>query len=187
MADTTFYLLRHCTAVGQAPDAPLTPAGRVQAESLAAALVGHGVERIVSSPWQRAIDSIAPFARRLGLTLETDHRLTERALGTDLTDWRTALRATFDDPDLCYPGGESSRAATARGLAALADALHGGARTVALVTHSNLLALLLRHFDPRIGYAGWKALTNPDVFRVRLSDDTVDVERIWRPLPSWGS
>jgi 2,3-bisphosphoglycerate-dependent phosphoglycerate mutase len=184
MTASVVYLIRHCAAAGQAPDAALTPAGRAQSKSLAVALAGAGIERIVSSPWQRAIDSIAPLARRLGLTVQTDARLVERALGTDFADWRAALRASFEDPDLRCPGGESGSAATVRGLAALADALHGEARTVALVTHGNLLALLLRHLGPRVGYAEWEALTNPDVFRARLGGDTPIVERIWRPAPA---
>ena len=39
-----------------------------------------------------------------------------------------------------------------------------------IVTHGNLLALLLRHFDGRVGFAAWEALTNPDVYRVTLGN-----------------
>jgi broad specificity phosphatase PhoE len=35
-----------------------------------------------------------------------------------------------------------------------------------LVTHGNLMALLLKNFDDRIGFAEWQQLTNPDVYRI---------------------
>lgn len=173
------YLIRHCSAEGQLPDADLTDEGRQQAEALADALMSAGIERVVCSPFRRAQDSIAPLARRLGLTVEIDDRQAERVLGSGFPDWREALRATFEDPELCFEGGESCRVAMARGVAVLEEALRCGARGTAIVTHGNLLALLLRHFDPRVGYAEWQALTNPDVFRVTVSDTSAMASRVW--------
>lgn len=175
----SLYLIRHCAAEGQAPDAPLTASGREQAERLADALHREAIDRIISSPFTRARDSIAPLARRLGLDVEIDHRLAERVLGSGFADWRAALRATFDDPDLCFDGGESCRVATARGVAVLDEVLRGDGRAAAVVTHGNLLALLLRHFDSRVGYAEWESLSNPDVFRVTIADVGAVVARIW--------
>jgi 2,3-bisphosphoglycerate-dependent phosphoglycerate mutase len=173
------YLIRHCAAAGQEPDAPLTTAGCEQAIALADALAAAGIERILCSPFRRAQDSIAPLAKRLGLTVETDDRLTERALGSGFDDWREALRATFDDPDLSFEGGESSAVAMARGRAALRDTFDAGNSTTAVVTHGNLMALLLRHFDPLFGYDAWERLTNPDVFRVIKVPGAVLTERVW--------
>jgi 2,3-bisphosphoglycerate-dependent phosphoglycerate mutase len=176
----TIYLIRHCAAEGQEPDASLTDAGRGQAVALANTLATAGIDRIVSSPFRRARDSIAPLAQHLRVDVEIDNRLAERVLGTGLVDWRAALRTTFDDPDLCFEGGESCNVATARGVAALWDAVDHRGHPTAVVTHGNLLALLLRHFDPSVGYAEWERLTNPDVFRVIMSDGHASTERIWR-------
>jgi 2,3-bisphosphoglycerate-dependent phosphoglycerate mutase len=173
------YLVRHCSATGQAAEAPLTPEGEAQAERLADFLAPLGVERIVSSPFARARASVEPLARQLGLTVEVDERLAERVLcGEPRPDWREQLRASFDDLDLCLPGGESSWAAMARGRAALEHVARGGASTVVVVTHGNLLALLLRSLDGRFGYEGWAALGNPDVFRAALGD-APSFSRIW--------
>ncbi|MDP8925085.1 MAG: histidine phosphatase family protein [Chloroflexota bacterium] len=174
------YLVRHCQAAGQEPDAPLTPAGEARARDLAEFLGERGIRRIVSSPFARGRASVAPLAERLGLAVEIDDRLAERVLcGAPLVDWRERLRASFDDVDLCLDGGESSRVAMARGAAALRDALDG-ARPVVVVTHGNLLALLLRHLDDRSGFTAWERLTNPDVFSITVLADALRVERIWR-------
>ena len=45
------YLVRHCSAAGQAPDRPLTAEGEAQALRLADFLVPFDVARIVSSPF----------------------------------------------------------------------------------------------------------------------------------------
>ena len=43
----------------------------------------------------------------------------------------------------------------------------GGKRTV-IVTHGNLLALLLQWVDAAVGYEHWSRLSNPDVFLVQI-------------------
>lgn len=176
----SLYLVRHCQAVGQAPDAPLTPEGAAQAVVLADLLAPVGIERIVASPYRRACDSVMPLAARLGLPVEADDRLIERVLSpTPLADWRAHLQTSFDDLDYCLPGGESSRDAATRGLAALHDAQSPPARATVIVTHGNLLALLLRQFDTRVGFAAWVALSNPDVYRVDPAEPHQPLARLW--------
>lgn len=166
--------------MGQQPDAPLTALGHAQAGDLADLLCRCGVTRIVSSPFARAVQSIVPLSDRIGIPIETDERLQERVLcGGSLLGWREQLRATFDDLDLCLPGGESSRAAMARGRSAVDDLLPSATGAIVVVTHGNLLTLLLKSFDPRVGYAEWERLTNPDVYRVQVAGDDTAVERVW--------
>jgi 2,3-bisphosphoglycerate-dependent phosphoglycerate mutase len=177
------YLVRHCQSSGQAPDAPLTPLGHEQAERLAEVLDGREIVRIVSSTFLRAQQSVGPLSGRLGLPVELDARLVERNLTSEpLDDWRGALRAAWDDHDLALPGGESSQAATARGLAALRDILAHGRLPAVVVTHGNLLSLLLHAFDGRPGYPTWEALSNPDLCEVvNLPPDSFAVTRTWIP------
>ena len=62
-----------------------------------------------------------------------------------------------------------------------ATALPGadGSAGIVVVTHGNLLALLLRSFDPAVGYAHWERLTNPDVYRVAVASGVARVARVW--------
>ena len=57
-------------------------------------------------------------------------------------------------------------------------ALHAADVTV-LVTHGNLMTLLLKHFDPRIGFTEWQRLTNPDVYRVVIAPEHAEIARVW--------
>lgn len=173
----TLYLVRHGKATGQAPEAPLTPEGAAQARVLADFFPGGSIDRIVSSPFTRAIQSIEPLAKRLGLGIKTDDRLVEAILSTiDYPDWLDRLRFTFSDFDLSFDGGESSRTATARAVAALNDALQSGAGSTLVVTHGRLMTLMLKHFDSKYGFEDWRNLRTPDVYRVKMKDGSSGVE-----------
>ncbi|MEO8603658.1 MAG: histidine phosphatase family protein [bacterium] len=162
-------LVRHCESTAQHSEAPLTARGLVQAEALAHRLTPLAPDHLVSSPYLRARQSIAPLAQRLGLDVAIDARLRERRLGDEpIDDWRAAVRASFEALDGALPGGESSRVAQQRGRAALDDILAGAHRLPVVATHGNLLALLLTSIDGRFGYAGWESLANPDVFVVEV-------------------
>jgi 2,3-bisphosphoglycerate-dependent phosphoglycerate mutase len=185
MSSPAVYLVRHCQSSGQAPAAPLTELGQQQALQLAEVLAGHGIRRIVSSPYTRARQSIEPLAERLGLAVETDERLVERVLAAEsLPDWQDRIRASFDDLTLTLPGGESTATAAERGMQALAEVLRNDLVPAVVVSHGNLLAALLNHLDGRPGFETWSGLTNPDLFRVVALEATGSagrwsIERVW--------
>ena len=78
------YLVRHAKAGSRerwtAPDRdrPLSPPGRIQADALAQ-LLGPTTRRVVSSPYVRCVETVAPLAEALGLRVENDDRLGEGA------------------------------------------------------------------------------------------------------------
>jgi 2,3-bisphosphoglycerate-dependent phosphoglycerate mutase len=162
-------LVRHCESTGQAPDAPLSAEGYRQAEALASRLLRSPVDLIVSSPFRRARETIEPFALRGGLQVQVDDRLAERRLASPpVPDWRDYVRRSFDEPDLRAPGGESGAETLARGRAAIDAVLAGGHRLAVVVSHGQLLSLVIDSVSSDFGYAGWASLRNPDVYR--LSD-----------------
>ncbi|OUC12182.1 MAG: histidine phosphatase family protein [Alkalinema sp. CACIAM 70d] len=173
------YLVRHCQATGQEPDAPLTEIGKQQAIVLADRLSKVPVERIISSPFTRACQSITPLSERLGLTVEVDERLIERVLSSvPLDNWRKRLAETFVDLDLSFEGGESSRTAMTRGVSVVRQAMQETANSIIIVTHGNLMALILKYFNEQVGYAEWENLQNPDVYTVRFSREGTSVEQM---------
>jgi len=173
----TIYLVRHCQTSGQEPDAPLTLLGQQQAVALADCLAKESIRRIVSSPFLRAYQTAQPLAQICELKIETDERLRERTLsGVPIDNWREKLEFSFTDLDFCLPGGESSRAAMTRGLAALSDIMHSDSLTTVVVTHGNLMTLLLKSFNNAVGFAEWTALSSPDVYRIEYTEKLVCVE-----------
>ena len=138
----TLYIVRHCKAEGQEANAPLTPEGVSQSNGLADLLANADIDRIISSPYTRAAQSIRPLSQRLNLAVELDSRLVERLLCSDSRpDWQEHLFASFVDLDLRLEGGESSREAMQRAVAVITDVQRHGALNTLLVTHGNMMAL----------------------------------------------
>jgi 2,3-bisphosphoglycerate-dependent phosphoglycerate mutase len=172
------YLVRHCQAAGQDPDAPLTEIGQQQAIILTSWLSDMSIGRIISSPFIRAYQSIVPLSEHLGLTIEVDDRLVERVLSpVPLDNWRQKLAETFIDLDLSFGEGESSRTAMMRGVSVVNQAVQQTTDPVVIVTHGNLMTLILKHFNERVGYAEWENLQNPDVYCIRVSGEGTFTER----------
>src|SRR4029079_1158602 len=137
-------LVRHCESSGPWPEAPLTDRGRAQAVRLADFLTEYRIDAIVSSPYRRARDTIAPFAVATGLALSIDPRLAERRMSEEPdADWRETLRRSFADPEHRLPGAESARETVARGRAAIGDLLTGPWRMPVAVSHGQLIGLVL--------------------------------------------
>ncbi|MBA4494480.1 histidine phosphatase family protein [Paenactinomyces guangxiensis] len=175
------YIVRHCCAEGQEPEASLTAEGQVQAKKLLSFFAGIKVDQIISSPYVRAIESIRPLAEERNISITTDQRLIERRLcGRKLPDWLERLQETFEDPDLCLEGGESSRAAMKRVVPVAEELLCREDGNSVIVSHGNLITLLLKHFDERFGFEEWKKMSNPDVFRITVSGGEQKVERLWK-------
>ncbi|WP_309147231.1 histidine phosphatase family protein [Paenibacillus illinoisensis] len=179
----SIYLIRHAKATGQEPNAELTDDGLRQAERLAEKLAVHSIAYIVSSPWKRALQTAAPLARAASQHIHTDERLQERVLSTrHLENWMEVLERTYTDENFAEEGGESSRIATARGMEVLEECWSRPEQSVAVITHGNILSLLLRHYQRSFGYEEWRLLTNPDVYvleRQRGEQGPPSIRRIW--------
>ena len=172
------YLIRHCEATGQAPEAELTGRGKGQAEELAEHLKDESITRIISSPYLRAIQSIAPFSALKEIEIETDDRLVERKLSEgDLPDWLQKLENSFEDLDLKFNGGESSNEAMKRATQVINNISEDEDNIATVVTHGNLLTLILKHFNDEIGFEHWKNLRNPHVWLLDFSDKVVQIKQ----------
>lgn len=177
------YLIRHCKATGQEPSAQLTIEGHLEAELLADLLTEKQIDYIVSSPYDRAMSTIGPLAQKHKLTINIDHRLRERVLSSNVLDnWMAELKETYEDLDIALPGGESSREAMNRGVSVIEEVLGRAERNIVVVTHGNLMSLVLKYFDNKYGFDEWSRLTNPDVYEIFMNKDEVlpYINRIWK-------
>lgn len=174
------YVIRHCEAEGQPPEAPLTEKGCNQALNLSSNFSQKNIERIISSPFKRAIDTIQPFAEAFKIKVETNDKLTERVLSSkNLSDWPEKLSNTFDDMELKYEGGESSQEAMERIVEVVEEVFESEYNNTIIVTHGNLMALLLRYYNNKFGFEDWKNLSNPDVYVLVSENNNVSYKRLW--------
>ena len=128
-------------------DLPLNQEGLRQAEILARAAVGKGIQRIIASPMLRARQTAGAVAEKLGLPVETDPRLMEQDYGI----YEGVSR--FDQGFLGnkrlfafrYPGGESMMQVAAR-CYPLLEELRDEPGPVLLVCHGGVARVIRSYF-----------------------------------------
>jgi probable phosphoglycerate mutase len=140
----TLILTRHGEAapgdimLGGQLDVTLTPKGRLEAEALGRRLTGVRIDRIISSPMLRALETAQTIAT--GRPVELDERLRELDYGrwegltyAEIEDRDPELRARWDhDPGSTHsPGGESGEEVAARALSFLVELLEAELATAA--------------------------------------------------------
>ncbi|MDD9969015.1 MAG: histidine phosphatase family protein [Myxococcales bacterium] len=173
MADTVLYLVRHAESRPDftLPEAdwPLSERGHSQAQELVPVLSALKIDVLYSSPYVRAMDTIKPAAARLGIGIRVHDDLRERELskhGLGDAFWPTVQRS-WAERDFALQGCESYNDCQRR----IVPAIHGIAaahpgRTIALASHGNALAVYLEHVHGSFGYERWRAMRNPDLFRI---------------------
>lgn len=159
-------LIRHCETTGQSADSPLTPKGQADALALAAPLKSLGIDAAYSSPYGRAVATIAPAAAACGLELKIDARLRERAVHwiDGREEWLAHITRGMAEPDYKLDDEESFAETAARGLAALADIAAAGHTLPAIASHGQALSAILRSADPNFGVDQWRTMRNPHLF-----------------------
>lgn len=141
----------------------------------------YPIELVISSPFTRALHTIEPFIRKNNIPFKIDYRLSERLLSNEgFPDWLEKLKETYVDKDLKFTGGESSNEATHRISELVKELKLSNHMSVVIVTHGNIMSLLLNHFQPHFGFDEWKQLSNPDVFEIEFNNKQTVVNRIWR-------
>jgi 2,3-bisphosphoglycerate-dependent phosphoglycerate mutase len=188
MQTTTFFLLRHAESAPDRtlPEAdwPLSSRGEAQSQALILVLGQLGIERIVSSPYLRAQRTVLPFANQAGLKIEIDPDLRERKLAEGIiVEWETLIRRAWADPSFRAPGGESGmecqrRIATCIQRWIVDMALESSPTTTLLFSsHGNAIGLYLNLIDPTFGFENWRAMRNPDLYRLVYQDQQVTWDR----------
>lgn len=181
---TTFYLVRHAHANWvPSENRPLSDKGVQKTERVADILQSLPITHIYSSPYRRAAQTVEPLAQRLDLPLIIYPDLRERQLaGSPVDDFEEANERVWHDPTFAHPGGESNVVAQERGVQAIARLRQQHPREhIAVASHGTLLALILQHFNPELGYEFWRAMAMPDIYRLSFpTGKDVDITRLWQ-------
>lgn len=133
------------------PDPPLSAEGRAQAAALVARLTPTPPERVLVSPYRRALETGRVLATAFGAELIVEPLLRERcAFSCDIGTPASRLREEWPDlgfdglPEIWWGGLIESDASLERRCRDFLGALsrHGPRRTVALVSHWGFIRAL---------------------------------------------
>ena len=144
---------------------PLSTAGRAAAACLAATLKDRSIERVLSSPARRALDTAAPLVASRECGLRTDARLIERDFGPGwIDDFDAFVARAFADRTTCENGAESFDACAERMLSVVREI--DPAVPTAVVGHGQAIAACLSGAGIAFSFDDWRNLAMPDVLVV---------------------
>lgn len=159
------YIARHgettWNAVGRYQgrlETPLSPLGQAQAQALARALEPKHIERIISSPLSRCVQTALPLSIEIGVPIETDPLLLEIAHGKWEGRYRDEIART--EPELYRMWREHPERVRFEGGESLADV-------------ANRWKQFVTTFDPRVNTV---LVTHDIVVRLAI------LERTGRPM-----
>lgn len=154
---TTVYLIRHAESDHEIRDAktrPLTPKGLKDADSLAGFFTDIPVTRIFSSPYLRAVQTIAPLSNEKNLPCQTDDRIREWMGGRPFPHelFENRMREMFEDESFTGSGAESLKALKKRTREFIMHLLSRyPGETIVAGTHALAMTAAAKNYDDSIG------------------------------------
>jgi len=178
---TTVYFIRHAeperTADSMYTDRtyPLTAKGVEDRKLVNAFLRDKNIDVVLSSPFKRAVDTVAEFAAQIGCEVELvedfrERAITEKWLGID--EFKLFARKQWDDHTYKLPDGESIAEVQERKLSALKNVLKRYCgKNIVVGTHGMALSTLLMHYDNGFGYDQHVEMPMPYVVKMVFDGD----------------
>lgn len=108
---TTIYFVRHCQSDHSVHDdrtRPLTPKGQGDSKLVTEFLRDKRICAVLSSPYQRAMDTVRDFADAYGFSIETVEDFRERKVGNRwIEDFIAFVKRHWEDVDYREPEGKA--------------------------------------------------------------------------------
>ncbi|MCL2218200.1 MAG: histidine phosphatase family protein [Defluviitaleaceae bacterium] len=186
---TTIYFIRHAEADNTISDSrvrPLTQRGLDDRQLVTDFLADKKIEIVLSSPYKRAIDTIAGFADKHGFEIETIEDFRERASDSvceywDSDDNRSVFipekfadfsRRQWTDFSYTLSDGECLSEVQARNIAALNQVLERHKDKIIVIgTHGTALSTIINHYDSTYGFEDYMAMVYITPWVVRMDFD----------------
>jgi len=174
----TVYFIRHAEAVNTVRDGrarPLTEKGLADRRLVTEFLRGKSIDAVLSSPFKRAVDTVADFADWAGLPITTVEDFRERRSDSDWrrdTDFIPLIERQWADFSYTLSDGECLAAVQERNIAALHEALarHEG-QTIVIGTHGTALSTILNYYDPSYGFSDFMDMAERLPWAVKMLFD----------------
>lgn len=184
---TTIYFVRHALPDYSSPEdrgMPLTEEGKLDSFSVAEKLSNIEFDYVISSPYQRTLDTIKPLVDKLNLKIETDERLGERKRGSFSDNTPDMVKKRWADFDFHEVRGESMNSLQLRNMEALKDILANHQdQTILVSTHGAALSSILNYYDSAFDYEDFNRIRcfTPYILRAEFDEsmNLVAKEEIW--------
>ena len=164
---TTVYFVRHAEADNSNRDErtrPLTEKGMIDRALVTAFLQDKGIDVVVSSPFRRAIDTVADFAEQCCFDIEIIEDFRERKSDSDWvqdTDFWPFIERQWADFSYSLSDGECLNEVQERNIAALNEVLNKYKdMNIVIGTHGTALSTIINYYDKSYGFEDFMAMVN---------------------------
>lgn len=116
---TNIYLVRHAHSIYTEDEVgrPISNKGQQMVSDVTNLLINRNIQKIISSPYKRAYQTIENLALTLNKEIEIIENFKERILGNlNGIDFMDALKRVWTDSTFSFPLGESNLIAQKRGI-----------------------------------------------------------------------
>jgi len=167
MLCTKVYFIRHAQADNSVRDGrvrPLTEKGLADRRLVTDFLRDKNIGAVFSSPFRRAVDTVAELAAVSGLDVQIVEDFREQKSPDEwdrANDYFPYLARQWADFNYAMHGGETLAEVQKRNIAALNRILNerqGG--KLAVGTHGTSLATIVNYYDPAFGFAAFLDMLN---------------------------
>lgn len=116
-------------------------------------LVDKNVDAVLSSPFKRAVDTVAQFASGCGLPVTTVHDFRERKVDSGwIDDFDAFTRRQWENFDYKLTDGETLAEVQERNVSALKNVIEQNmGKTVVIGSHGTALSTVVNYFVPQFG------------------------------------
>lgn len=181
---TTVYFVRHAHST-YTPDElrrPLSTTGFIDAKKISELLEIENIDVVISSPYERAIQTVEKVAQDIDKKIIIKDAFKERILSiSPVEDFNGAITKLWEDPSFSWDGGESNIIAQKRGIESFLNVLdmYEG-KNIVVGTHGNIMVLMMSYFDEKYDFSFWKRLDMPDIYKLTFDSKSLkNVERVW--------
>ena len=139
-------------------------------------LLDKHIDVIVSSPYKRAIDTIADFAETSNLKIEIIEDFRERRVDSEwIADFQTFCKKQWEDFNYKLSDGETLNEVQSRNINALNNVLeHYKGKTIVIGSHGTSLSTIINYYDKTFGYSEFEKIRNVMPWVVKFTFEDMD-------------
>ncbi len=154
---TKVYFVRHAEPNYNNRDdmsRELSTKGMIDRQLVTQFLSDKNIEFVLSSPFKRAVDTVAHFADSKGLNIEIVDDFRERKVDSVwIEDFKAFSKAQWADFVYKLSDGESLNEVQSRNISALKNVLDKyKERNIAIGSHGTALSTIINYYDSSFGY-----------------------------------
>ena len=176
---TTVYFVRHAEPNYDNHDdrlRELSNKGLQDRKLVTEFLLDKHIDVIVSSPYKRAIDTIADFAETSNLKIEIIEDFRERRVDSEwIADFQTFCKKQWEDFNYKLSDGETLNEVQSRNINALNNVLeHYKGKTIVIGSHGTALSTIINYYDKTFGYSEFEKIRNVMPWVVKFTFEDMD-------------